>query len=118
MVAVNTFFLIIGLIAGVWIGLRTLIMFWFMVGAVVLFIKIPLLVFSITGERISDFSSPILIGGIVLAAVIGGLLWVVAEFGEAIFLDFSIADLPEGIDRVFGGAVCGALGWLLATLMF
>jgi len=114
---VNVIFLIIGLLIGTRIGLRGLFMFWVVIGLIYGMIKIPLVVYGFVIERTAGTTGSEVAGIMVLVVSIVLLLWGVIQLGAMLYEELEIDVLPEGVDRAFGGALGGALGWIIATIL-
>jgi|GEM_PF-4154752 len=110
-------FLVIGLIIGTRVGLRGLVMFWGGIGMIYVMIKVPLGIHGFAMRRMSGGNSE-LAAGLFLIVSIVLLLWIFLELGAMIFDELYLDVLPEGIDRAFGGALGGALGWILIKIIF
>jgi len=117
----QTFFsvllLIIGLVIGTRIGLRGLFMFWVVIGMIYGLIKIPLAFYRFSLDRISGSAHHEIAAILLLIMCFLGLLWGAIQLGAMIFEELELDVLPPGIDHALGGAVGGALGWVLIELM-
>lgn len=117
----QTFFsvllLIIGLVIGTRIGLRGLFMFWVVIGLIYGLIKIPLVIHGFVVERTAGTTGSQVAGIMVLVMSIVLLLWGIIQLGAILYENLDLDILPEGIDRAFGGALGGALGWIIATIL-
>ena len=111
-------FLIIGLVIGTRVGLRGLIMFWGGIGLIYLMIKIPLGVHGFILKRLVGNSNAELAAVLMLIGSLVLLLWIALQLGWILIEVFYLDELPEGVNRVFGGVLGGALGWILIKIVF
>ncbi len=113
----KTLFLIIGLLIGTRIGLRGLFMFWVVIGLIYGLIKIPLVIHGFVAERVAGNTGSEVASIMVLVLSIVLLLWIVIQLGAMLYENLELDVLPPGVDHAFGGALGGALGWIIATIL-
>ena len=117
MVVLNVLFLIIGLMIGTRIQLRGLAMFCFSIGLIYVLIKVPVYLYKKVASPFYDLVNPgtadmIALIGLFVLVVIGAI-----QLGWQLARSEILVALPPGIDSALGGAVGGALGWVLIELM-
>ena len=117
MVLIEVLFLIIGLVIGTRIGLRGLAMFCYSIGLIYVLIKVPTYLYKKVALPFYDFVIPgtadmIALIGLFVLVVIGAI-----QLGWQLARSEILMALPLGIDSALGGAVGGALGWVLIELM-
>ncbi len=118
MVVLHVFFLIIGLMIGTRIGLRGLAMFCFSIGLMYVLVKVPTYLYKKVASPFYEFVNPgtadvIALLGLFLLVLIGAI-----QLGWQMARSETLVALPLGIDSALGGAVGGALGWVVVELMF
>ncbi len=118
MVVLHVLFLIIGLMIGTRIGLRGVAMFCFSIGLMYVLVKVPTYLYKKVASPFYDFVNPgtadtIALLGLFLLILIGAI-----QLGWQMARSETLVALPLGIDSALGGAVGGALGWVLVELMF
>ena len=116
MVVLQILFLIIGLVIGTRIGLRGLAMFCYSIGLMYALIRVPTYLYKRIAEPFYEFMS---IGTADTIALLGLFVLVligVIQLGWRMACSDSLMELPLGIDSALGGAVGGALGWVLVEL--
>lgn len=118
MVVLNVFFLVIFLMIGTRIGLRGVAMFCFSIGMIYVLVKVPTYLYKQVASPFYEFVSPatadpLALLGLFLLVVVGAV-----QLGWQMARSEILAALPLGIDAALGGAVGGALGWVLVELMF
>ena len=117
MVVLQVLFLVIGLVIGTRIGLRGLAMFCYSIGLMYVLIRVPTYLYRGIAAPFYDFMSPgtadtLALLGLFVLVVIGAI-----QLGWQMARSDSLMALPLGIDSALGGAVGGALGWVLIELM-
>ncbi|MCH8836266.1 MAG: hypothetical protein IIA60_00530 [Candidatus Marinimicrobia bacterium] len=117
MVVLHVLFLVIGLVIGTRVGLRGLAMFCYSIGLMYVLVKVPTHFYKIIASHLYDLINPgtadaVALLGLFVLVVIGAI-----QLGWQMARSDSLMALPLGIDSALGGAVGGALGWVLIELM-
>ncbi len=116
MVVLQVLFLVIGLVIGTRIGLRGLAMFCYSIGLMYVLVRVPTYFYKGIAAPLYDFMSPgtadtLSLLGLFVLVLIGAI-----QLGWQMADSDSLMELPVGIDSALGGAVGGALGWVLVEL--
>ncbi len=117
MVVIHVLLLIFGLWIGTRIGLLGLAMFCYAVGLMYVLIKVPIHYYKMLATPLYDVMSA---GTADMIALLGIFLLVAVaaiELGWQMVGSDTLLDLPAGVDHALGGAVGGALGWVMIELM-
>jgi hypothetical protein len=113
-----TIFLIIGLIIGTRVGLKGLIMFCGGIGLIYILIRVPLSVYGFVIEKFPGSNNAELVAGLLLIGSLVMVLWSALQLAVMLIEVLCLDVLPEGINRSVGGALGGALGWILIKIIF
>lgn len=117
MIVLYVLFLIIGLVIGTRIGLRGLAMFCYSIGLMYVLIKVPTYLYKKVASPFYEFVNP---GTADTIALLGLFLFVLVcaiQLGWQMARSDKLVFMPEGVDHALGGAVGGALGWVLVELL-